>query len=203
MEIALYAFGVMYSPGPVNVLALNGGLNGRGRALAGYCIGVGTGMFCAFLVLGYIGEAVVRQSLLPYLAALGSAYILYLAWHLYTADVSTAGDESGGTRLRFREGYLLQLLNPKGFVLILPVVTVMFPAAGITGIDIALYAGLIALGAIGAPASYAIAGALTGRRIRNARYLKAFNRIMALALVLVACSIAYDFFFAASPAGPA
>ncbi|MQM37636.1 hypothetical protein KBTX_01637 [wastewater metagenome] len=202
MEIALYAFCVMYSPGPVNILALNGGLRGNGWTLAGYCVGVGAGMFSAFLVLGYAGEALVRQAVLPYLAAVGSGYILYLAYRLFVAEVSV--EQPGRdprSRLRFREGYFLQILNPKGFVVILPVTTLMFPAAQITGIDVTLSAGLISLGAVGAPASYALLGALAGRRIRAERYFRRFNRAMALMLVVVACSIIYDF-FVATPGGP-
>ena len=202
MEIALYVFSVMYSPGPVNILALNGGLTARLRTLAGYCVGVGAGMFSAFLALGYVGEALVRQSLLPYLAAAGSAYILYLAYRLFASSVSTGRpDGSEGARLRFREGYVLQVLNPKGFIVILPVVTFMFPAAHISGIGVALSAGLISLGAIGAPASYAVLGALAARRIPTDRYLRLFNKAMALMLVVVAVSILYDF-FVATPTGP-
>lgn len=202
MEIALYAFSVMYSPGPVNVLAMNGALNGNGRAMAGYCIGVGAGMFSAFLLLGYVGEALVRQTLLPWLAAAGSAYILYLAFRLFLSHGTTEQPaQNAPSQLRFREGYLLQILNPKGFIVILPVVTVMFPAADITGIDIALSSGLISLGAIGAPASYAALGGLVGRRIRTKRYFHLFNKAMALTLALVACSIIHDF-FVATPGGP-
>lgn len=201
MEIALYALSVMYSPGPVNILAMNGALNGNGRAMAGYCIGVGAGMFSAFLVLGYVGEALVRQTILPWLAAAGSTYILYLAFRLFISQGPTEQPaENARSRLRFREGYLLQILNPKGFIVILPVATVMFPAAGITGIDIALSSGLISLGAIGAPASYAALGGLVGRRIRTERYFRLFNKAMALMLALVAFSIIHDFFVATAGA---
>jgi len=202
MEIALYVFSVMYSPGPVNILALNGGLNGNGRTLTGYCVGVGAGMFSAFLVLGYVGEALVRQAVLPYLAAAGSTYILYVAYRLFVSEVSTGqGDVDERARLRFREGYFLQVLNPKGVIVILPVATLMFPAANIAGVDVTLCAGLISLGAIGAPASYAMLGALAVRRIRTDRYLQLFNKAMALMLVVVSGSIFYDFFMA-TPAGP-
>ena len=47
MEIFLYAFSVMYSPGPVNFMALNAGLGGGFRRSLGSFAGVG----CALLVL--------------------------------------------------------------------------------------------------------------------------------------------------------
>lgn len=198
MEIALYTFCIMYSPGPVNLLALNGGLKGDGWTMTGYCVGVGAGMFSAFLVLGYAGEALVRQAVLPWIAVVGSGYILYLALRLFVSTVSTEQPERRAyPRPGFREGYLLQVLNPKGFMVIVPVTTLMFPAAHVTGIAVTFAAGLISLGAIGAPASYAVLGALAGRRIRTDRYLRLLNKAMALMLALVACSIFHDFFVAA------
>jgi len=47
MEIFLYAFSVMYSPGPVNFMALNAGLGGGFRRSLGSFASVG----CALLVL--------------------------------------------------------------------------------------------------------------------------------------------------------
>ena len=200
MEIAIYTFCVMYSPGPVNLLAFNAGLRVHPWRLAGYCVGVGTAMFSVFLVLGYLGAAVVRSALLPYFAAAGSAYILYLAYHLFTARIDWHRQTPAATRMRFHQGYLLQLLNPKGWVLVLPVTTVMFPAAGLSGYQIPVCALLISLGAIGAPGSYAVLGRMAGRRIGNARTSAFVNKAMALVLVAVAVSIVYDFFIAGTHA---
>lgn len=196
MEIALYTFCVMYSPGPVNILALNDALKGRGWEISGYCIGVGLGMFTGFLVLGYVGIAIVTGFLLSWFAALGSTYILYLAYQLWTAQPHLEPAGPAGQSLRLHNGYLLQILNPKGFIVILPVTTIMFPAAGIHGVDIIGYAGLISLGAIGAPSIYAVGGALIGRRFMQPRFFRLFNRAMAVMLVFVAGSIVYDFFIA-------
>ncbi|MBS62046.1 LysE family transporter [Salinisphaera sp.] len=196
MEIAIYTVCVMYSPGPVNLLAFNAALQRRPATLAGYCMGVGVAMLSVFTVLGYAGAALVRQALLPWVAGAGSAYILYLAYHLFTADTDGSKACESATELRFRQGYGLQLLNPKGWVLVLPVTTLMFPAAGLSGGGIFVCALLISLGAVGAPASYALLGRLAGARIRHGRTLAIANKVMALCLVAVAASIAYDFFIA-------
>ncbi|WP_348765859.1 LysE family transporter [uncultured Salinisphaera sp.] len=196
MEIAIYTFCVMYSPGPVNLLAFNTALHRPPATLAGYCVGVGVAMLSVFLVLGYTGAALVRDALLPWLAGAGSAYILYLAYHLFTADTNAAKAAEPATDLRFRQGYCLQLLNPKGWVLVLPVTTLMFPAAGLSGSGILACALLISLGAVGAPACYALLGRLAGARIHHGRALVIANKVMALCLVAVAASIAYDFFIA-------
>lgn len=201
MEIAIYTFCVMYSPGPVNILALNDGLKGHGWHLAGYCIGVGVAMYTGFLVLGYVGEAIVRGRLLSWIAVLGSAYILHLAYRLYSAQPHLETTDARRERLRFHNGYLLQLLNPKGFVVILPVTSVMFPAAGIRGVGIAGCAALISLGAVGAPALYAAGGAWLGRRFLQPRIFSLFNKAMAAMLAFVALSILYDFFIQGGSSG--
>lgn len=199
VEIALYVFSVMYSPGPVNILGFNAGLTGFGRRSAGFCLGVGSAMFSWFMVLGYLGEAVATlyHGALPYIAVIGSAYILYLAYKMLFARVGVHGVEPPGTLLRFRDGYLLQVLNPKGMVVILPVTTIMFPAAHITGIGIFACAALISIGAVGAPGSYCAMGAIAGRRIRHTCYLGLFNKTMGMLLIVVALSIIYDFFIKA------
>lgn len=201
MEIAIYTFCVMYSPGPVNILALNDALKGRRWGIAGYCVGVGLAMFTGFLVLGYVGEMVIAAPFLTWLAASGSVYILYLAYQLWIARPCYETTGQDDKSLRFHTGYLLQLLNPKGFIVILPVTTVMFPAADIHGAAIIGCAGLISLGAIAAPGVYAAGGTLIGRRFIQARFFLLFNRIMAVMLVFVACSIVYDFFIAGSAGG--
>lgn len=196
MEIALYVFSVMYSPGPVNILGFNAGLRGVGWYSTGFCLGVGAAMFTWFIVLGYLGEAVTTlyHGALPYIAVISSIYILYLAHKMLFSGAGTQDPTPSDTRLRFRDGYLFQLLNPKGMVVILPVTTVMFPAAHITGVRILACAVLISIGAVGAPGSYCAAGAVAGRRIRHTRYLGRFSKAMGMLLIVVALSIIYDFF---------
>ncbi|MES1925596.1 LysE family transporter [Salinisphaera sp. T31B1] len=194
MEIVIYTFCVMYSPGPVNLLAFNGGVQRQGLTLAGYAAGVGAAMFTGFVVLGTLGSAVVNDAILPYIALAGSGYILYLAYRMFRAPVCPDTPCSARVRLRVRDGYLLQLLNPKGLVVILPVTTLMLPAAAIHGSALVVVVALISIGAVGAPAAYALFGTAVGRRWRDKRMLGRLNRIMAVLLVLVACSIVYDFF---------
>ena len=49
MDIFLYAFSVMYSPGPVNLMGLNAGLTGKLRRSTGFYIGVGSAMLLMFV----------------------------------------------------------------------------------------------------------------------------------------------------------
>lgn len=198
MEIFIYAFSVMYSPGPVNVMGLNAGLTGQFRRTFSFFMGVGGAMFVLFLVFGYTGEAIISRQWLPYVSGIGGLYTCYLAYKVYTAKVRLA-DASGAPQatparpLTFWNGFLIQALNPKGMMVVLPITGVMFPAAHITGAGIAAVSALIALGAAGAPSVYSLLGALLGRRISNDAYFNLFNRLMGIALAVCAVFMLHDF----------
>ena len=193
MEIFLYALSVMYSPGPVNTLGLDAGLRGQARRAAGFYAGVGCAMLLMFLALGYAGAAVVSGAWLPWLALLGGGYSLYLGYRIVTAAAPTAeGQGVPAERLTFTRGLLIQGLNPKGWLAVLPIATVMFPAAQITGAKIALCTLPLALAAGGAPAGYALLGAGLGRYLVRGRGLRWVNRLLGLSLVGCALLLFHD-----------
>lgn len=201
MEIFLYAFSVMYSPGPVNIMGFNAGLAGQFRHTAGFFIGVGCAMFVLFLVFGYTGEAVISREVLPFLALIGGLYTMYLAFKVFTskvnlngADETTKSQDSSIKPLTFWNGFLIQALNPKGMMVVLPVTTVMFPAAHVTGIGIAIVSTLIAIGGAGAPSVYSLVGAVLGKRITTGSYFNLFNQLMGIVLAICAIFMFHDFY---------
>ncbi|XAW87419.1 LysE family transporter [Vibrio sp. CDRSL-10 TSBA] len=186
-DIILYAFGVMYTPGPVNAIGLNNGIQKQTR-IFGFFAGVAVAMFILFFSLALIGEQVMNDSLLQGASVLGSLYILWLAYKIFSAPV---GDYSNTEPrvLTFRDGLLMQLLNPKGITVALPVATVQFSAAGITGLLLLAWCIGLAVFAFGAPWSYFIFGRLLGKNINQTRYLTMINKLMALFLAFVALSM--------------
>ncbi|GHC35783.1 LysE family translocator [Aidingimonas halophila] len=192
LGIVAYALGVMYTPGPVNFLGLTAGLNGQARASLGFCLGVGTAMLVLFLGFGWAGAAWVQGDILAVIGALGCGYILYLAVRIARTRIDLGNVDHAPRVLRFRDGLIMQLFNPKGVVATLPIATIQFPAEGIHGIPLVIWSlGLAAL-AIGAPGSYAMLGNLVGSRIRNPRWFRYFNLTMAALLAGVAISIGYE-----------
>ncbi|MBB3231295.1 LysE family translocator [Halomonas stenophila] len=192
LEIVAYALGVMYTPGPVNLLGLNAGLNGQARPSIGFFVGVGLAMLVLFLAFGWIGAAWVRGDMLAVVGALGCAYILYLAFKVARSSIDPGAIRRASRVLSLRDGLIMQLCNPKGMIATLPIATIQFPAAGIHGASLVLWSlGLAAL-AFGAPGSYALMGAVVGQRIENPTILKGFSLAMAALLVWVALSISYE-----------
>jgi threonine/homoserine/homoserine lactone efflux protein len=192
LEIFLYALSVMYSPGPVNALGLNAGLRGQASRALGFYAGVACAMLILFLALGYAGAVLISGTLLPWLALLGGGYCLYLGYGIARAAPPTVNGEGMAARLTFVSGLLIQGLNPKGWLAVLPIVTVMFPAAQVTGGKIALWSLPLALSAGGAPASYALLGALLGRYLVRGRGLRGVNRVLGLSLVGCALLLLHD-----------
>lgn len=195
MEIFLYALGVMYSPGPVNAMGFNAGLTGQFRQTFGFFIGVGCAMFSLFIIFGYTGEALISTRWLPYIALIGAMYTFYLSFKMMKSrvEMNEADNHPGMPNLKFLNGFIIQGLNPKGMLVVLPVTTVMFPSAHVTGVMILVASTFIGIGAAGAPGVYSLLGAVVGRKIKNGAYFNLFNKLMGVMLVVAGMFMFYDF----------
>ncbi|MFC3902744.1 LysE family translocator [Acinetobacter marinus] len=191
MEIFLYALSVMYSPGPVNFMGLNAGLTGQLRKTIGFFLGVGCAMLILFIIMGVVGDAVIPEQGLHIISLLGAIYTFYLAFKMFFSKVESTAQSTQA--LTFMNGFWIQLLNPKGILVILPVTTVMYPAAKITGEMIYLISILISIGAAAAPMLYAFAGQVLGRKIAQPKWFNWLNKIMAVFLIWVAIFMLKDF----------
>ena len=196
LEIFAYALGVMYSPGPVNILCLNSGVNRAQGKRLWFCSGVGLAMFILFMVFGFVGTLVIKPSFQVAISTAGGTYILWLAYKIARANTNTQAVELG-VDLDFKTGFIMQLINPKAFGAILPMVTVLFPANGISDRALILVSAMMGILAVGAPGSYLLLGASMGRLIHSAKILRCFNLLMAVMLLYVALEILYHHVFMA------
>ena len=190
-DIFAYAIGIMYTPGPINLLGLSSGLNKQTRSHLGFFIGVGSAMFILFILLSYLGLQVINPQFLPYVSLIGCGYILYIAWKVAKAKVQV-NDASADASLSFFDGLFMQLLNPKALVATLPIATIQFPSADITGAAIVFWSFILAILAFGAPTSYSLAGLVLGKQVSRPGVFYVFNKLMAILLVYVALMIAYE-----------
>ena len=192
LAIIAYALGVMYTPGPVNLLGLNAGLNGQARTSLGFYLGVGLAMLILFVAFGWAGAAWVRGDMLAVVGALGCGYIFYLAVKIARSSIDLGAVRQAPRVLRFRDGLIMQLCNPKGMIATLPIATIQFPAVGIHGISLMLWSLGLAVLAVGAPGSYAMVGAVLGKQVENPKILKSFSLAMSALLAGVSLSIGYE-----------
>lgn len=118
LELLAFA-GIMavaqFSPGPDMILLTRTSLQEGGRAGSIMACGIATGLAVHTAVaLGGAGYFFTAGSLfLPYLKSLASAYLLYLAYQVFTAGPAPAGLASVSARGHFLRGLSCNLLNPK------------------------------------------------------------------------------------------
>jgi threonine/homoserine/homoserine lactone efflux protein len=181
LEIFIYAFGVMYSPGPANMLALLAGVNGQGWRAFLYCTGVGVAM-----LIGYVGGDIIPEEYQSAIALIGGLYIAYLGVKIFQASFQQTSIHAQNTTVSFRTGLILQLCNPKSLVAIVPIVTVQFPRIPVEGAQIAVWSLVLSMMACGAPSVYLIAGSCLKKAAMNPKVMAWVNRVMALLLFYVA-----------------
>ena len=85
----------------------------------------------------------------------------------------------------------MQLLNPKGVIAVVPIATIQFPAAGISGWSVLLCSAGLSILAFGAPFSYAAGGSLLGRKINSSNIFRLINQLLAAMLIFVALRLGY------------
>lgn len=204
LQLFAYAFGIMYTPGPVNLLALNAGLQGQSHRIWGFHIGVGLGLFIPLTVLSLMGTQLVTPERLRWLTLLGCGYIIYLAWKIARANITvpTAAAQPV-TRLRFRDGLLMQLLNPKGMIACLPITTLYMPTLYLSANGVVITCILLATLGAGAPAANTWAGHWVRQRLNalattsssgstHTRLMKGFNLVMAVFLAYAALALLWN-----------
>ena len=118
------------SPGPALLMATHTSVS-RGRA-AGVVAGVGLGLMAAiWTLMALLGLAVVFE-LFPtvYIAAkiAGGAYLLYLAYKMWRNASAPINGRIPPARHAFRQGFLVNLLNPKSVLFAAAVLVAVFPA---------------------------------------------------------------------------
>lgn len=105
------------SPGPVPIaLAATGAVFGF-RAGIPFLIGILSGLAVA-ISLGSAGLAVLFESA-PLsrivVQICGASYICYIAFKIATAPILTSRDSTSESLPKFRDGFILNLLNPKAY----------------------------------------------------------------------------------------
>jgi len=190
LSMAAFALVAFLSPGPVNLVGFNTGLTHGWRPALWHVAGATLGFVVLLLGVGLGLHEVLAAwpALLWILRVAGALFLLYLAWKLAWAS----GDLGTGTIAAcpgFRDGALLQWLNPKAW---------LAAAAGVAlfvGEDrgrLALFAGLYLVICFASLACWAVAGQwLRGRALTPGR-LRLLNRALAALLVLCAASLLWE-----------
>jgi threonine/homoserine/homoserine lactone efflux protein len=185
------------SPGPsiaaLVARVLTGGLREVLPFLAAMWIGE-----AVWLTVTVAGLAVVAQAfamLLVVIKFAGVAYLLWLAWRMWTADAEAPGDQmpSGQRPWRmFLAGMAITLGNPKIMVFYLAVVPTLLDLGHLTlpawaELTLTMFVVLMAI-----DLGWAVAAARARRLLRNRRAVRIANRTSATVMAGAAAAIAAE-----------
>jgi threonine/homoserine/homoserine lactone efflux protein len=184
------------SPGP-GIAAIVARVLGRGASGAvAFTAGVAIGDV-VWLTIAILGLAAVAQSFHGVFLVIkyaGAAYLLYLAWRLWTAPVAAhalAADAARESSLRlFLAGLAVTMGNPKVMVFYLALLPVLVDVAGVTALG---YAELVAvtLGVLAVVfTAYVVLAARARRLFTSPRALKAVSRGTGVVMAGAAAAIA-------------
>ena len=176
-------------------------------ALVARVIASGYRSVLPFLAAMWIGEAIwlclaasgasyIAQSfhgVFVVLKYLGVAYLLYLAWKMWTAPANVKeGDlptEDSPWRL-FATGMAITLGNPKIMVFYLALLPSLIDLSGITVLGIAELVGVMMLVLIAVDLAWVVAAAQARRWLKSPRAMRIANRVSATAMGGAAIAIA-------------
>jgi len=176
-------------------------------ALVARVISSGYRSVLPFLAAMWIGEAIwlclaasgasyIAQSfhsVFVVLKYLGVAYLLYLAWKMWTAPTAVKdGDlpKADSSWRLFATGMAITLGNPKIMVFYLALLPSLIDLSGITVLSIAELVAVMMLVLIAVDLAWVIAAARARRWLKSSRAMRIANRVSATAMGGAAIAIA-------------
>lgn len=125
----LALFAAMASPGPALLVAIQTTL-GNGRA-AGIAVGAGLAVMAAcWTLMALLGLEVVF-GLFPWayvaVKSIGAVYLIYIAWKMWVNARAEIQTTTRPAKYAFRQGLMVNALNPKAVVFAAAVLVVIFP----------------------------------------------------------------------------
>lgn len=151
LELSLAILALLLTPGPTNTLLLVSGAD-RGLPPSLRLIPAEVAAYCLVVVPLVLAERLLHDQialLRPVVALLAGAWVLWLAWGLWSLPVRSG---AALPLVSARKVFVTTLLNPKGLIFGL----VLLPAAASLPLGLAVFVGLIVLVA----ALWAAAGAI-------------------------------------------
>ncbi|MDB5983636.1 MAG: hypothetical protein JWQ69_4651 [Pseudomonas sp.] len=185
LAFALFAFVTSVTPGPNNTMLLASGVNFGFQRTIPHILGISCGFFVMVLAVGLgLGTVFQRYPLLYLLLRyVGAAYLMYLAWKIYTSGPVSAELDSTAEPQGYWGAAAFQWVNPKAWVMAVGAISTYTPLQGYFS-NVWVIAAVF--GVINAPTCgiWALFGSLLRNVLRDPRWLRLFNTLMALLLVL-------------------
>ena len=187
LPFMLFAFVASITPGPTNILILASsqryGIRATLPAVFGACVAASLIVFISGAGAGEIlrGYPLLREGM----SWAGALWLSWMSWQLFRAPAARLSAEN---RIRFtaRAAALLQIVNPKTWMMALAVVSLFAPTGDHVLRDNALMALWFLLISIACLMCWAWLGKAVNRIFRTTVAMVRFQRLMALCLLVSA-----------------
>ena len=187
MPFLLFAFVASITPGPTNILVLTNsqhfGVRATLPALLSACVAAS-----AIVLISGAGAGEMLHQYPLVRQVMSWAGVLWLSWMSWQLFCAPAANVSRDTHTRFtaRAAALLQVINPKTWMMALAVVSLFAPAGEGALQDIALMALWFLLISVACLLCWAWLGQAVNKVFRTAAAMVRFQRLMALCLFISA-----------------
>lgn len=183
ISFIIYTFFMSYTPGPNNLLALDGALRIGIRGTLKFLIGIGLGFLTLSLLCLVFSEymAIYFTSFIFIIKLVGFVYLLYLA---YTVFKHNSSDANLSHTYRLRDGLYLQYMNPKTIVYVLTAIVTYVTTQDMTIFASVSYTVIIAFIGVSGAVAWAFLG-LCFKKILL-KYNTAYKICMSFCLVILA-----------------
>jgi len=191
LALIAYIVSTTFTPGPNNITATAAGVAlGLKRSLP-YLSGIALGFFILMIATGYFTFSLRSQysALGDIIKYIGFVYMLWLCVSLF---VGKKNPELQKRKYSFKNGMLLQLINPKVMLYGITLYGVFSKSLARNTLGILLSAMCLACIGFLAVLTWCSAGSAFTRRLKDKKTLLLFNLTMAALLLYSAFSIVLD-----------
>lgn len=188
MAMAMFALIMSITPGPVNFVTLNSGLNHGFRKTFSYISGATTSftLLLFFLGLGFSSVIMAYPKLLNVLNYLGSLYMMYLGYIITKSPMSNRTTKVNQAP-RFLDGALLQCSNPKAWIACLSGISAFSKANSLT--PLLTFVSIYFLICYASISFWAFAGVQLQSILNSDRYKQWISRCMGSLLIITGISL--------------
>ena len=182
--LLVFSFVSSITPGPNNIMLFSSGVNFGMRRTWPHALGIAFGFAVLLAAVGF-GLGVVLTTypaLFLSIKIAGGLYMLYLAWRIFNSGPVEV-TEGAARPMTFLEAALFQWVNPKAWVMAMVAMSA-YTSEGDYATNVVIIVVAFCVVNFPSVSVWAGFGTFMRRFLQDSAKLKAFNTIMALALVI-------------------
>lgn len=186
LAIALYAFSMSITPGPVNMILFSTGANHGFKKAIPFATGSSIGFTILNILVGFgLGQVISEDSFfLMVLTYLGAGFIIYMGYKIATAPTSLNVSEDKKVPPGFFLGIFTSWINPKAWIAVLAGIS----AFGLAGKyqEVLIFATIYIIVGYFCVLVWAYAGSKIKGFLCSEKNMRYFNLTMGGALIIIA-----------------